>query len=331
VIVACPSCQTRFQLDPAKLQPVGRHVRCAKCAHRWLQLPEGMEVPPGLMPPEEPEAPPAATPPAPTPEPAPAAPPAAVEPAASESAPAETAIAEPAAAEAPAKPPETPAEVAESLAAIAEQVAAAGQGQAGQGQAGQGQAGQGQAGQAGAAAEKPAEAGGPARRLSMRMTGPIVVPPQMKPAKAARRSSGLGLLIVIGIIIGVLLGAMYIFRDAISRMVPGADMLYSLLHISTNSPAADLEISIESTDAQDRDGKTFFSVTATIFNLSEYPVDVPPLVIVPMDENNNAMEPIQFRLRERVAQPGQNIKFQKSFDNWPTAAKSFQLSVAGAE
>ena len=49
VIVTCPSCQTRFNLDAAKLQPVGRHVRCAKCSHRWLQLPEGMELPAGLM------------------------------------------------------------------------------------------------------------------------------------------------------------------------------------------------------------------------------------------------------------------------------------------
>ena len=72
MIIACPSCQTRFQLDAAKLQPVGRHVRCAKCAHRWLQLPEGMELPAGLMPPETPEAEESAAP-APEPAPAPAA------------------------------------------------------------------------------------------------------------------------------------------------------------------------------------------------------------------------------------------------------------------
>ena len=71
-------------------------------------------------------------------------------------------------------------------------------------------------------------------------------------------------------------------------------------------------------------------MTATIFNLSEYPVEIPPLVIVPVDEGGNQLEPIRFRLRERVAQPGQNIKFQKSFDNWPISAKSFILSVAEA-
>jgi hypothetical protein len=42
------------------------------------------------------------------------------------------------------------------------------------------------------------------------------------------------------------------------------------------------------------------------------------------------MVPILFRLRERVAEPGQNIKFQKSFDNWPITARSFVLTVANA-
>ena len=313
MIVACPSCQTRFQLDAAKLQPVGRHVRCAKCAHRWLQLPEGMEPPAGLMPPEPPEAE-QGPPPAADQEPAPAAdqiadqaPGQAAEPAAAAESPAAAPVAADSGAAA-GKPAETPAEMAQSLAAIAEHVAA-------------------QTGQDGKAAA--GQAAGPAQRLGVRMTGPIIVPPQMKPARPARRSSGLGFLLLAGIVIGILAAA-YLFRDTIARVVPGADALYSLLGLSTDDPAADLEISIDKTEAQDENGKTFFSVTATIFNLSEYPVEIPPLVIVPVDEGGNQLEPIRFRLRERVAQPGQNIKFQKSFDNWPISAKSFILSVAEA-
>lgn len=321
MIVACPSCQTRFKLDPVKLQPVGRHVRCAKCSHRWLQLPEGMELPPGLMPPaldepafDEPESPAEPTPAAveePSESPADETP--ADE--TPETVAAETGTAEEpaeAAAESSPRPPETPAEMALSLAAIAEQVAAAGE--------------------AGAAAEKPTpKLGSPGAglRLGVRMTGPITVPPQMRPARPARRSSGLGLLLMAGVVIGLLVAA-YVFRDAISRTIPGADAIYSLLGLSTDNPAADLEISIDKVDTQDDEGKRFFSVTATVFNLSEYPVDMPPLMIVPMDEGGNQMEPILFRLRERVAEPGQNIKFQKSFDNWPITAKSFVLTVADA-
>lgn len=312
VIVTCPSCQTRFNLDAAKLQPVGRHVRCAKCSHRWLQLPEGMELPAGMMPPafDEPE-------PQAAPEPTPAAPePAAESPATPEAEPASPgAAAEPPSEpveEAPARPPETPAEVAQSLAAIAEQVAAAGE--------------------AGAAAEKPVPKLDPPSgrlRLGNRATGPITVPPLMRPARPARRSSGLGLLLVAGVVIGVLAAA-YFFRDVIARTVPGADAIYALLHLSTDNPAADLEISIDTHVIRDADGKRMLSVTATVFNLSEYPVDVPPLTIVPVDEGGNEMAPIQFRLRERVAEPGQNIKFQKSFDNWPMNAKSFVLQAADA-
>lgn len=302
------------------MQPVGRHVRCAKCGHRWLQLPEGME-PPGGFPPLEVEAEqPAAEPVAAETATAEPGPPesALAESAPPESAPADSALAEPAPAESPAaaeaepaEPQETPAEMAESLAAIAEQVAAAGQAPT-------------------AEKAKASESSGPVHRLGARMTGPIIVPPQMKAARPARRSSGLGLLLAIGIVIGILLGAAFLFRDVVARTIPGAEAVYALLGLSTDNPAADLEISIEKVDAQDDGGKRFFSVTATIFNLSEYPVDVPPLVIVPVDEAGSQMEPIRFRVRERVAQPGQNIKFQKSFDNWPINAKSFVLSVAEA-
>jgi predicted Zn finger-like uncharacterized protein len=316
VIVTCPSCQTRFNLDAAKLQPVGRHVRCAKCSHRWLQLPEGMELPAGMMPPafDEPEPQPEPQPETQAaPEAAPAAPesPAVAEPEAAPVPEPEAAPAPEAAAEAPARPPETAAEVAQSLAAIAEQVAAAGE----------------------AGTEKPIprlDTPSGRLRLGNRATGPITVPPLMRPARPARRSSGLGLLLIAGIIIGVLAAA-YLFRDVIARTVPGADAIYAMLHLSTDNPAADLEISIDGPPGmQTTDGKRQLSVTATVFNQSEYPVDVPPLMIVPVDDNGNEMEPILFRLRERVAEPGQNIKFQKSFDNWPMNAKSFVLRTADA-
>ncbi|HWA49472.1 MAG TPA: DUF3426 domain-containing protein [Dongiaceae bacterium] len=315
VIITCPSCQTRFNLDAAKLQPVGRHVRCAKCSHRWLQMPEGMERPGAFMPPAADE------PATPAPEPTAAAPvpesPPAPEPAPTESV---TAAPPAAAEEAAARPPETPAEVAQSLAAIAEQVAAAGD------------TGGGSGGDSGATGDQPVPKLDPPSgrlRLGNRATGPITVPPLMRPARPARRNSGMGLLLTAGVVIG-LLAAAYFFRDEIARTVPGADAIYSLLGLSTDNPAADLEISIEPPVMQEADGKRLLSVTATVFNLSDYPVDVPPLMMVPVDENGNEMEPILFRLRERVAEPGQNIKFQKSFDNWPTAAKSFVLRTADA-
>ena len=47
MIVSCPACATRFSLDAALLGDAGRNVRCAKCSHKWKQLPPKLENPDG--------------------------------------------------------------------------------------------------------------------------------------------------------------------------------------------------------------------------------------------------------------------------------------------
>lgn len=78
MIVACPNCQTRFNVATAALQPDGRQVRCSRCHYSWFQpLPEEEEPPP--PPPRRQAAPPRPAParerparPAPPPEEPPA-------------------------------------------------------------------------------------------------------------------------------------------------------------------------------------------------------------------------------------------------------------------
>lgn len=65
MIIACPSCSARYIVDPTKIGPDGRTVKCAKCAHAWAQpapTPEEMAeaVAPAQM--AEPSAPEAAAP-----------------------------------------------------------------------------------------------------------------------------------------------------------------------------------------------------------------------------------------------------------------------------
>ena len=307
MIVACPSCGARFNLDSAKLLPAGRNVRCAKCDHRWKQMPEGFEEAAPAESPAPPEpAPEAFAPPPPEPvaepEPEPAPEPAA----ASFAPPPEETESH------PPTPPETPAEMAQSLAAIAEQVAGA---------------------RGESYTVKEGAPQNPIARMARRTAGPgpITVPPRMRPMRPAKRSANFGLMILAGCIIG-LLAVGWIFADLIARTVPGADVIYSLLGLSTENPAADLEISVDDFDlsTDEKTGQKVFDLKATVFNKSDYPVNMPALTVIPVDDAGGQMEPLRFRLRELVVEPGQNIKFKKSFDNWPPTAPNFELKVADA-
>jgi predicted Zn finger-like uncharacterized protein len=60
MIIACPSCRTRYRVDPASLGRAGRTVRCSGCGERWfIESPEAAVDSPPLPPAEEPPAPPA--------------------------------------------------------------------------------------------------------------------------------------------------------------------------------------------------------------------------------------------------------------------------------
>jgi predicted Zn finger-like uncharacterized protein len=58
MILTCPACSTRYEVDSAKFPPQGRNVRCQRCGEVWHA--SGLELPPEPAPPEpqyEPEPP----------------------------------------------------------------------------------------------------------------------------------------------------------------------------------------------------------------------------------------------------------------------------------
>lgn len=54
MILTCPSCATRYLIDPTALGVTGRVVRCARCSHSWTELPpEDMPKRVDVIPPPE--------------------------------------------------------------------------------------------------------------------------------------------------------------------------------------------------------------------------------------------------------------------------------------
>ena len=54
MILNCPSCATRYLIDPAALGENGRMVRCARCSHSWTERPpEDMPKQVDVLPPPE--------------------------------------------------------------------------------------------------------------------------------------------------------------------------------------------------------------------------------------------------------------------------------------
>ncbi|TDQ83917.1 putative Zn finger-like uncharacterized protein [Dongia mobilis] len=263
MIVSCPACATRFSLDAALLGEAGRNVRCAKCSHKWRQLPPKIEAPEG-------------TPIAPEPAGAPAEPVAAPPQAeATDITAAQDAAAEPPAVEIPAAPPRP--------------------------------------------------------RSPQRPTGPITVPPKLRPVMPKRRSIlGPVLLLLLGLLIG-LAAAAYYFRSEIARAVPAFEMAYGLMGISTSNPAQDLEIGNLVFDRRNSDGRSAISIQGDIFNPSQFPVKLPHLVAIPLrrDEAGNEvlLEPSHaFRLEQEIIEPGETVTFRTFFENLPKGTRSLKVT-----
>jgi len=44
MIISCPACATRYNIDPAVLGDDGRRVRCANCGHNWIQAAPAVDI-----------------------------------------------------------------------------------------------------------------------------------------------------------------------------------------------------------------------------------------------------------------------------------------------
>lgn len=254
-------------MDAALLGDGGRNVRCAKCGHKWKQLPPKLENPEGT--------------------------------------PAEIAMTLDKPADAPPPAPAVSEPEPEPAADAAEAAAAAG--------------------------ETPGieiPAAPPRPRSPQRPTGPITVPPKLRPMMPKRRFRLRPAYIVLaGMLIG--LGAVFYFRAEIARAIPALDMVYSLMGISTSSPAEDLETANLVFNRRNEDGKSVYSVQADVFNKSEYPVKLPIFVIKALDGDRKQVgDAYPFRLEQETIEPGETITFRTFMDTLPKGAKTLRIEFS---
>ena len=40
MIITCPNCKKKFQIDPALIPEKGRYLQCGSCNHAWFYKPE---------------------------------------------------------------------------------------------------------------------------------------------------------------------------------------------------------------------------------------------------------------------------------------------------
>lgn len=277
MIVSCPACATRFSLDAALLGDAGRNVRCAKCGHKWKQVPPKLESPEG-------------------------------EPLASFDAPPAPDVGAPNTTTADTS---TPAAQPDS----------------------------------GGLAADPATAGGnvamepgieipsapPRPRSPQRPTGPITIPPKLRPVMPRRRGAlRPAYILLTGVVLG-LLGALFYFRAEIARAVPAFDMVYSLMGISTSNPAKDLDIGNLVFNRRNADGVSVVSIQGDIFNKSAFPVALPNLVAIPVAKDEAGKDVVlepwhPFRLEQEVIEPGETVSFRTFFENLPKGTKSLTVT-----
>jgi hypothetical protein len=146
---------------------------------------------------------------------------------------------------------------------------------------------------------------------------------KLSPARPKRRSGILPVVLLAGIVVG-LLAAAYIFRAPISRVVPGADAVYSLLGLTAADSAKQLQIGNLKFEKR---GSALLSIRGDIFNPTEMPLKVPPVWVVASDSAGKSLEPsLMFRTQESEIAPGETLTFRMLYENAPAATKTLRVT-----
>lgn len=176
------------------------------------------------------------------------------------------------------------------------------------------------------AAEPPGMAPGLAALLSGREqpkpVSQVVVPPKLRPAQPKKKIGLWPWILLLGILCGLAVAA-YIFQGPIARMFPAAQSIYDIFGVGESDAARVLQVG--NLRSEQRSG--FLSVRGDVFNPSDYPLKVPPLMLTALDADKKPMgTAFMFRTQEQEIAPGETITFRIPFENPPKGMAGFSVT-----
>ncbi len=160
------------------------------------------------------------------------------------------------------------------------------------------------------------------REQQQKPASTVVVPPKLKPAQPKRKVGVWPWILLLGILCGLGVAA-YIYQGPIARMFPAAQSLFDLFGAGESDAARVLQIG--NLKSEQRSG--FLSVRGDVFNPSDYPLKVPPLMLTAQDEQGAMIgAAFMFRTQESNIAPGETITFRIPFENPPKGMKGFSVT-----
>jgi predicted Zn finger-like uncharacterized protein len=163
---------------------------------------------------------------------------------------------------------------------------------------------------------------GGARDAKAAAAATVVVPPKLRPAQPKRKVGAWPWILLLGILCGLAVAA-YIYQGPIARMFPATQSIYQWLGFGESDPA--IELKIGNLKSEQRSG--FLAVRGDIFNPTDYPMKVPPLLLTAQDANGAPLGTgLMFRTQEAEIAPGETITFRMPFEDRPKGMKGFTVT-----
>ncbi|WP_395016098.1 DUF3426 domain-containing protein [Dongia sp.] len=160
------------------------------------------------------------------------------------------------------------------------------------------------------------------REQQQKSAAAVVVPPKLKPAQPKRKVGIWPWILLLGILCGLGVAA-YIYQAPIARMFPAAQSVFDLFGAGESDAARVLQIG--NLKSEQRSG--FLSVRGDVFNPSDYPLKVPPLMLTAQDAQGAPLgTAFMFRTQESDIAPGETITFRMPFENPPKGMKGFSVT-----